>query len=463
MKKLALLLAVLACLASFTTVAAAAADDTDLGFESAFPRKVYQKKYFGLAVTGASVVAAGTFSYFTAGAGAPAAATGVSTVASWVAGGGAGSYMAGLSTIGGWFGGNAILGAAVLNGISLGTVGGAGAWSTLSAGQKAVALSATAATTMDGLAIVAKPGTEQLEWRVLLPVPRDLADDRIGQLVDGLSKINSEIAILSADVDAAQQTFSKLASGAAIPKKLNEARQALAAADGRHKELRRQVDAEINRALKSGDTNRNTVVLAVLAHDSGRSAEFRKLLGRINPKLLTRRSYLDYLRALAALQTGNVADAEALLQGSLKAANFAIEPSILLASILGGRGYPAQERKIEEIARHADMNFDADTYKPEASLVSLHYRIGTMALAAKRCDRAFDEFKKAQRAHSTIEKYWTGKDVRNFLDLGQANALYCQNKKADAYALFEKVADRTTSMDARKLLCQQFSGGCNRS
>lgn len=111
-------------------------------------------------VTGTAIVAAGTFTYFTAGAGAPAAATGVSTVASWVAGGGAGSYMAGLSTIGGWFGGNAMLGSAILNGISLGTAGGmvVGA---LSAGQKALALGATAATAMDGIAIISRPETQQ--------------------------------------------------------------------------------------------------------------------------------------------------------------------------------------------------------------------------------------------------------------------------------------------------------------
>lgn len=169
-KRLALLFVVLACFASFTSGAAATPDDTDLGFESAFPRAFYQKKYFGPAILGASIVAAGTFSYFTAGAGAPAAATGVSTVASWVAGGGAGSYMAGLSTIGGWFGGNAMLGSAILNGISLGTVGGMGTWSGLSVGQKVLALSATAATAMDGVAIIEKPGTEELEWRVMLPL-----------------------------------------------------------------------------------------------------------------------------------------------------------------------------------------------------------------------------------------------------------------------------------------------------
>jgi hypothetical protein len=86
-KRLALSFVVLAYLGALAPLAAAASDDTDLGFESAFPRKIYQKKYFGLAFTGVTVVAAGALTYFTAGAGAPAAATGVSTVASWVAGG----------------------------------------------------------------------------------------------------------------------------------------------------------------------------------------------------------------------------------------------------------------------------------------------------------------------------------------------------------------------------------------
>ena len=383
-------------------------------------------------------------------------------MASWVAGGGAGSYMAGLSTIGGWFGGNAILGAAILNGISLGTVGGVGAWSTLSAGQKVLALSATAATAMDGVAIIAKPGTEELEWRVMLPVPRGLADKRIGQLEDGLSETNENLAELRSEVDAAKNESSTQAPGGATPKKLNEAQQALAAAEGRHKEISRQVDAEVARALKSGDTNGNTLVLAVLSHNSGRSADFRTLLGRIEPEPLERQPYVDYLRAIAALQTGKIAEAERLLYESLKMADFAIEPAILLASVLGSRGFAAQEVKIDEVASYADKNFDADEYMPVASLASLHYRIGTMALGAKRCDRALDGFKKAQSALSTTEKYWTGKHIRNLLDVGEANALYCQNKTVNAYALFKEVLDRAASKDARDLLCIQFSGGCDR-
>jgi predicted Zn-dependent protease len=204
------------------------------------------------------------------------------------------------------------------------------------------------------------------------------------------------------------------------------------------------------------------VILAVLAHNSGRSEDFRTLLGRIKPEPLKRQSYLDYLRAIAALQTGKTAEAERLLNGSLKAARFAIEPPILLVSALGSRGYAAQKSEINKIATYADGNFDADAYMPVSSLVSLHYWIGTMALDGRRCDRALGEFKKAQSALSTIEKYWTGKDIRSLLDVREANALYCQNKKADAYALFKKVEDRTAGKDARELLCMQFSGGCVR-
>jgi hypothetical protein len=141
-KAFASTLLILASLASAAAPAIAAADDNDLGFKAAFYRPIHKKTSFGLLVTGTTIVAAGTFTYFTAGAGAPPAAAGVGTVASWVAGGGAGSYMAGASIVGGWFGGNAMLGAAVLNGFSLGTVGAAGSWGALSAGQKVLAVGA---------------------------------------------------------------------------------------------------------------------------------------------------------------------------------------------------------------------------------------------------------------------------------------------------------------------------------
>ena len=431
MKKLALALAVLTLTAPFTPPAFAAPDDTDLGFEAAFYRPVYKTSSFGLVLTATAIVAAGTFTYFTAGAGAPAAATGVSTVASWVGAGG--SYMAGLSTIGGWFGGNAMLGSAILNGISLGTVGGMGSWGALSSGQKALALGATAATTMDGIAIISKPQTQQLEWRVVLPVPLDLADDRIRTLLDALSEANREVTAIASELDVAK---------------------------ARHEAATEQVNDEIARVMRLGDSNRTTVLMAVIAQNAGRSADFRTLLGRIKLAPLKRRSYLDYLLAIAALQAGRVTEAERLLRESSKAANFAIEPPILLAGVVGSRGFASQESKIDEIASNADKNFKSNAYMNSASLVSLHYRIGTMALGANRCERARAAFRKAQAELSTIEKYWSGKDIRNFLDIGEANALHCQGDKSKAHEIFKKVWERTSGRDARELLCMQYSGGC---
>ncbi|MEN9420173.1 MAG: hypothetical protein RI988_3794 [Pseudomonadota bacterium] len=456
-KTCALALLILASLASATAPVLAAADDIDLGFKAAFHRPIHKKKSFGLLVTGTTIVAAGTFTYFTAGAGAPPAAAGVSTVASWVAGGGAGSYMAGASIVGGWFGGNAMLGAAVLNGISLGTVGAAGSWGALNAGQKVLALGSTAATIMDGIAFVSKPGTQQLEWRVILPVPADFADDRTREILNAVRKASEDISEGAEELESAR---AEQLPGSPKSTKVLEAERALEAAKARHKTATMQLNDELDRVLKAGASNRTTTLMAVIAHNSGRSADFRNLLGRIKADRLKDASYLEYLRAIADLQLGKVNDAERRLQASRKAASFAVEPAILLAGLAGSRGFQSQESKIDEIAAFAEKNFKSDKYMTPANLVSLYYRIGTMALAANRCERAHSAFKKAQDKHSLLSKYWTGKDIRNFLDIGEANALHCQGKRDEAFAIFNAVWQRTTGKEARDMLCIQYSGGC---
>lgn len=461
LKRLAASVIVLVSIASFAPAAFAAkeAADLDLGFQSAFPRKPHQSKYFAPAITGASMVAGGAFTYFTAGAGAPAAATGVGAVASWVGGGGAGSYMAGLSTIGGWFGGNAMLGSAILNGVSLGTVGGMGNWGALSAAEKALALSGTAATAMDGIAILSKPGTSQLEFRFMLPVPLGLADERARKLLESMNKASHNVEKLSAVVD---DESAKQVPGSQPSHSLQKAKQKLAGEKGIFNEAKEQIAAEITHVLKHGSSNRTAVVMAVVANNEGRTKDFRTLLKRIQANSLTHRSYLDYLRAIAALQTGNIAEGERLLYASLSAASYAIEPPILLAGVLGRRGRTGLESKIDEIASYADKHFDANAYMPGASLVSLHFRIGDLELRANRCERALHEFKRAQSEFSLIDKYWKGKDVRNLLDIGVANTLFCMNRKDEAYALFKEVWNRPEDRDARYLLCDQFRGGCER-
>jgi len=60
----------------------------EITFAEAYPKALWKKSYFSWIIMGVTVVAAGAISYFTAGAGAPEAAAGVSTVASWIGGGG---------------------------------------------------------------------------------------------------------------------------------------------------------------------------------------------------------------------------------------------------------------------------------------------------------------------------------------------------------------------------------------
>jgi hypothetical protein len=136
-------------------------------------------------------MAGGAMAYLL-GAGARVAATGVSTVASWVAGGGSGSYMAGLSTIGGYFGGNAILGASILNGISLGTVGAGTSYASLSLLGKVSIFTAISASSLDGVFYFSNPETNKLEYKIKVSVPKELGSKNTRDLVNDIYKTNDE-------------------------------------------------------------------------------------------------------------------------------------------------------------------------------------------------------------------------------------------------------------------------------
>ena len=352
-----------------------------------------------------------------------------------------------------------MLGAAVLNGLSLGTVGAASSWGALSAGQKALALGSTAATVMDGIAFVTHPKTGELGLRFLLAEPIDFADDGTRKLLDALKDAGEEVAKGAVQLASAKP---EQAPGSVKSPKILELERNLEAAKAKYQTASSQLNAELDRVLASGASNRTTVLMAVIANNSGRSTDFRKLLNRIKFETLKDKSYLDFLRAIADLQVGKPAEAERRLIESRNSARYAIEPAIVLAAIAGGRNFKANEAKIDEITAFAEKNFDENKYVTRTSLVSLYYRIGTLALAAKRCDRALTAFKKAQDKHTLIEKYWTGKDIRNFLDIGEANALHCHGKFNDAYAIFNTVWQRTPGKEVREALVEQFNGGCSK-
>ncbi|HNI83725.1 hypothetical protein [Ottowia sp.] len=197
------------------------------------------------------------------------------------------------------------------------------------------------------------------------------------------------------------------------------------------------------------------MVLAVLAHNFGMVDKFSTLLNRIDASS----GYLSYLRSLESLSHHNAAKAEELLRESSDLAPYALEPSILLVNLLG-TDFKANKKKILAIAERANQTFKADAYTPSVSLVSLHYRIGTEALRSNDCDQAREQFEQAEKHLSYIQKLVAGKDIRALLNIGNANALYCKDKKDDAQALFEK-AKKLVKREKADELCKLYSGGCS--
>jgi len=232
---------------------------TSLSFQSVFPKPIYRKSYFGLVLTGATIATAGAFTYFTAGAGAPVAAAGVSSVASWVAGGGAGSYMAGLSTIGGWFGGNAMLGSAILNGISIGVTGGGAAFATLPAAAQVGVMASVTASALDGVALVQDPKTKNLSYQIRLTVPKELGSKEVRLLTKRLYEV--EAKLLEADASKNEKTYLDL-----VKQKNALLREAVARGDA---------------ALKKGSSNEDLLVLGIVSKKAGRYDLSEKLVNKI--------------------------------------------------------------------------------------------------------------------------------------------------------------------------------------
>ena len=431
-----------------------------MGFSDVFDRKFYEKKYFGIAITGASIALAGAYSYFTAGAGAPSAAAGVSTVASWVGGGGAGSYMAGLSTIGGVFGGNAMVGAAILNGISLGTIGGGAAFSTLPRYGQAMVLTNVSATMLDGYSAFSDPKTKSLEYRVALAIPKSIGSKGMQAFVTELRDLVAEERDLGKKLDQLAEKHVTESGSSKSSESMKEAEGKLLAARESRKILEGKVIALAERAAKVGDTGEDLVLLAVLSKNLGRSDLFAQLIRKVSTKSVKDAGYVDYLNAVSKIEEKKLEDATELLKQSWTRNPYAIEPPILLVNILGQKNFVGNEEKILETMARTEKRFDGDKYITPFSLVSMHYRIGTLALQHKKFSQAEAQFNRAHDRRSVWKKHIASDDFDNMIDIGRANAVYGQGRKAEATDLMEKILKRTKDARSRESICAQYIGEC---
>jgi hypothetical protein len=445
-----------------------------LSFGEVFPKHFYEKKYFGAAITGTTVVAAGAWTFFTAGTGAPAAAAGVSTVASWIGGAGAGSYMAGLSTLGGMFGGNAILGASILNGLSFGLVGGGAAFSTLPAIGKAAVIASVSASVLDGVALVDNPKTTNLKFRVATSVPKNLGSNEVRKLVDERERISKEGLELGSDLDQLAKlkksiegyriegSAAKLIESASREltdrtSKLEQKREELVKDRDQLEKFIVNLAEQVNKEERRVD---DLVVLGILSKNLGRSDLFESLISRVTSKYVTDAGYLNYLKSVAKIEKGELRDATKLLKESWSQNPYAIEQPLLLVNILGDQGFKKNQKEILDISKRAVKQFDSDKYATPYTLVSLHFRIGTFALRDKQYSLAETEYKAALANRTLWNKYVSSNQLDNLIELGIANALYGQGQVREARTHLDKVLGRSDDKTAKDFYCSQYAGGC---
>lgn len=413
----------------------------DIDFNHIYPKEFYKKSYFGFAIVGVTVVGAGALTYFTAGAGAPAAATGTSAVATWVAGGGAGSYMAGLSTIGSWFGGNAILGAAILNGISIGTIGGntaATTFAALTALGKVGVMASVTAMSLDGIAFFANPETKQLEYKIKVMIPRELGGKDTRKLVDRLYEKDEEISDALEENNGAKQK-------ALFDLKEQYNKDAINL-------LKNKIDAK--------DNQEDLIVLGIIAWNNSEYELFDKAISKIDASKLDNTGFLNYLYALQSLAKGDSETTMAYLDNAIDENPYAVEPVSLYINVLGNKNFIKNESKIESLAKNAEENFDSDKYSTGYSLAGVFYRTATFYFQNQRYVKAKQYYEKAYDELGFLQKHLFGKQLKHTVQLGIANSLYAQNKKESANTVYKSIIEDMykDNYNERKNIMERYLG-----
>jgi len=408
----------------------------NIDYESVYPKNFYQKSYFGLAVTGAAIVGAGAFTYFTAGAGAPVAATGVSTVASWTAGGGAGSYMAGLSTIGGYFGGNAIVGASILNGISLGTVGGGVSYTSLSLIGKIGILTSISASSLDGVFYFTNPETNKLEYKIKVSIPKNLGSKKTRELVEQIYDTNEKFNKAVEDKDGITQKHLTM---------LKE-------------ENNRYALELLDYYLNNEEYNQEDfLVLGIIAWNNGEYEMFSNSMNKIEKSKLKNTSFYNYLMALSDLVNGKIEDSKLKLQKSIDENKFAIEPVILYVNILANENFIKNENRILEYVQKIEKDFDSNNYASEYTLVSVYYRLGTIYFNNKRYSKAKEYYEKSYNELNLFQTYFSN-SLKHTVQLGISNSLYMDGKTESAFELYNKVISEIDNEEEKHRIMSQYLG-----
>lgn len=409
-------------------------------FSTIYPKAIYQKSYFGWLILATTIVVAGTISYLTAGAGAPAAASGVSTVATVIGGGGPGSYMAGLSTVGALVGGNAMVGAAILNGLSIGTIG-TGSAATLSIATKAALLTDIA---LSGMMLTDSEKTQDLYYFFDIPLPENLGSGKVRRLVDTIHEDQEE------RTDALQE--GDMLKSAKMGE-LIEDRYAQGV-DWLEKELSKKITQQ---------SLENLLILGIVAYKMGYIDLFGQSLEQIDKLDALRfdkpskRSFLNYLRGIYQLSSSKLDTKKALdyFKKSYREEPSVIEPYLATIMILGD-DFKANHKKIESLVKEAAENHDEDKYSGRSNLVSLYFKAGTLFLRHQHYEKATNYFESAYDSLGFMVKQLPfATAIKNAIQIQWAIALkHFDNKQA--YNMINDILERVDDPEKRKEIRKLF-------
>ncbi|GEM_PF-1805281 len=428
---------------------------TEITFNKLFHKSFYQKSYFTPAVMGTSIVAAGAFTFFTAGAGAPAAAAGVGSVATAIGGGTAGAYMAGLSTIGGLFGGNAILGAAILNGISIGTIGGVagatGAAVKLSFAAKTATLASIGFT---GVAFLPENENGSGKYIFDLRIPhKEIGSGTLRKLIQNVEETQENLNDALTDGNGTKTDI------------LMEQRQSYYNQANKMLKLELQKPTIYTPNMTIEDLDKlihksylfqspeDLIVLSVIAYRSGEFNLFQKGIQAAKKNIILfkdeaniKDSYLSYLEGVAELskEEPDIDYAKQKFTQSWQEEPYALEPAVALITTLGN-GIKEDRVKLAEVAqitKQAIDQFDSDKYVPRVTEVGTYFNTATIYLRANDYSSALKYYQLANNSIGFIARHSPGEastDMVNNIRIMEAICLFELKKGAKAAEIFNDI------------------------
>jgi len=455
----------------FPSTMAMAFEDDEITFAKAYPVPFYEKDWFEPLIMLASFIGTVAVLYFTAGAGAPAAAPGVSTIASWIAGGGPGSYMAGLSIVGSLFGGNAILGAAILNAASLTLIGGAGAKGSLVLGAKIARLTDL---TIIGVEIMKSTGESSSNGGFIfnIPIPFNWGSKNVKEnILEPLNEISGKIldlqedlielhqdkceAVKEGDTIKVKEILKEIKNKEEMIKHLNKEKQKLVNLSNLTLEkLIYHIESQSKKIHNRSQVGEDLLVLGVIANNSGNVELFSKSLYILNSLASTARktSFLDYLNGILFLQEGEFKIAEKYLYKSLNQEPYVVETAIALISALS-QNYVKNKSEIEKVVRTVEEEYDDDNYKGK-NLRILYYHTGTVAMVNGDYQSALKYFKKAYDSLGIIKylplPFDSVKRAKNFFQMPIAVTYKLLGSEKLGKDILEEILERCENLPCKE-------------